>query len=269
MCTVTWLHDDGLTLLMNRDELFSRGEALLPRIHERGGVRVLAPIDTDAGGSWIAANERGLVVCLLNRYPVRVTGSSAAARAVIGDRTSRGQLVLELSDAPDLDHLLARIRGAELGRFRPFTLVALDGSGGATLVAWDTASLQISDATQPVTSSSFDEERVVASRREAYEQIVGAEPTVDRLREYHRSHLPERGAYSVCAHREDGGTRSLTEVRVSTRDVTMAHTVGPPCSVASPLANRYGFVMPIHSSTRRIFVSQYPHSWDPGSSSYV
>ena len=50
----------------NRDEKRTRGEALARRIRECGGVRYVAPIDADFGGTWIAANEFGVSVCLLN-----------------------------------------------------------------------------------------------------------------------------------------------------------------------------------------------------------
>jgi hypothetical protein len=68
MCTVTWLpRPDGYQLLCNRDERDSRQPALGPRLHEQNGVKYIAPVDGDHGGSWIGTNEFGMSLCLLNR----------------------------------------------------------------------------------------------------------------------------------------------------------------------------------------------------------
>ena len=57
-------------LFFNCDELRTRGPALPPRMHEARGLRFLAPIDTDAGGSWLGVNELGLSIGLVNYYPI-------------------------------------------------------------------------------------------------------------------------------------------------------------------------------------------------------
>ncbi len=68
MCTVSWLHDEigGYQILCNRDEKYTRGRASAPRIETRNGMRYLAPIDSDSGGTWILTNELGITLCLLN-----------------------------------------------------------------------------------------------------------------------------------------------------------------------------------------------------------
>ena len=79
MCTATWMATEGrFRLYFNRDELRSRGPARPPERLEREGTAILAPIDGDRGGSWIAANEHGLVACLLNGY-VEESDPAAAA----------------------------------------------------------------------------------------------------------------------------------------------------------------------------------------------
>ena len=82
MCTVTWIYEPGgYHLLCNRDEKKDRAPALAPRIHQRGWVRFIAPVDAQFGGSWIAVNEFGVSVCLLNgaRGSVRVAPPVRAA----------------------------------------------------------------------------------------------------------------------------------------------------------------------------------------------
>ncbi len=59
----------GYRLWFNRDELRSRGPEVPPRVEQTPeGMRYIAPSDSDAGGTWIAVNELGITVCLLNGY---------------------------------------------------------------------------------------------------------------------------------------------------------------------------------------------------------
>ena len=52
MCTVSWLHTpNGYQLLCNRDERHTRKPGLGPMIRNPAGVRVIAPVDGDLGGS--------------------------------------------------------------------------------------------------------------------------------------------------------------------------------------------------------------------------
>lgn len=228
MCTVTWAASRaGYRLFMNRDELFTRGRAEPPAVHRDGGIRYLSPTDSDAGGTWIAANERGITVCLLNHYPAEVCGSGEERAGY----RSRGHLVRDLVRARSLDEVSASIAATDLARYQPFTLLAMSATSSPVVHRWDgcDALETIGDPEPPVASSGFDQEIVVSSRRDTYARMVGADPDAERLAAYHRSHLPARGPYSVCVHREDGGTRSLTVVAVDPRQVTMTYHDGPPC----------------------------------------
>jgi hypothetical protein len=52
---------------------------------------------------------------------------------------------------------------------------------------------------------------------------------VEWLRQMHKSHLPERGAFSVCVHREDAATLSYTEIEIASLTVSMHYHDGAPC----------------------------------------
>ena len=68
MCTVSWLRQsNGYQLFCNRDEKRTRRPSSGPQLLVRDGVRFLAPIDADFGGTWIAVNEFGLSLVLVNR----------------------------------------------------------------------------------------------------------------------------------------------------------------------------------------------------------
>ncbi|TVQ23049.1 MAG: hypothetical protein EA382_10860 [Spirochaetaceae bacterium] len=246
MCTVTWVRQsDDLVLLMNRDELWSRGPAEPPRTLNRDGIPVIAPIDSDAGGTWISANAAGLVLCLLNRYPDaepgwrRPDGDEAQPTPA---RQSRGRLVLQLAGGRSCEGIADELVRADLLRYAPFTLLAIDPLCDPLVHAWDGYRLQVDRAHAPVVSSSFDSAAVLAARRDTYQRMIGPGPTPAQLRAYHQSHDPERGPYSVCVHREDGGSRSLTEIRVNTDEVAMRYSAGPPCesaAMAVATLNRY------------------------------
>ena len=120
MCTVTWLADDGgYSLLFNRDEKLTRVVAEPPRIQTREGVRFGAPIDADGGGTWIATNEYGLSVCLLNAYPKAGLRSGTAIE-------SRGKIPIDLASSRSLEEVGERMNRMDLGYFAPFHLLALE-----------------------------------------------------------------------------------------------------------------------------------------------
>ncbi|MFW6292998.1 MAG: NRDE family protein [Spirochaetota bacterium] len=225
MCTVTWLaSEQGYELFMNRDELYSRGPALAPLARDHGGVRHVAPIDSDGGGTWIVANEFGLTVCLLNHYPPEPPRPS-------GDYRSRGRLVVDLASHRSVDSVAQALRDGGLDSYRPFSLFAIALGSRPILLRWNgSGSLeQIDPPSPPVASFSFDSEAVVEARTRTYATLVGDHPSPAKLAAYHASHEPEKGPYSVCVHREDGGSRSLTRVVADAREVCLSYREGPPC----------------------------------------
>ena len=62
-----------------------------------------------------------------------------------------------------------------------------------------------------------------------------AADSIEWLREMHRSHAPERGAFSVCVHRPDARTVSYTEVLVSQTIVSVNYTDESPCEANSSI----------------------------------
>ena len=113
MCTLTWRDQDGLEVFFNRDELKTRSRAEPPRTHvSPNGTRFLAPIDPDAGGTWMLANEHGVVICLLNRWHEE-EGQSF--------QKSRGLIVTELADCKS-PAALEETLSNKCGGAKPFDL---------------------------------------------------------------------------------------------------------------------------------------------------
>lgn len=226
MCTVSWVHQQGgYHLLCNRDEKRTRGTAFAPRIVERGGVRYIAPVDSDHGGTWLSANEFGVSICLLN-------GSGGFEPS--GHRRSRGLLLHELAWAPSADECALWLRHLDLGPFAPFSMAILEPGRSAILAQWNGGEITIDpagDGHMPLTSSSYDAAGVRRARLNEFARRVGTRGSFDPalLYWFHSSHDSAPDAYSTCMHREDAETVSFSWVIVSRNAVRFLYSPGAPC----------------------------------------
>ena len=225
MCTMTWMSGKGFrNILFNRDERNSRGRESPPRLHRPStGPAYLAPTDPDSGGTWIAANEYGLVCAVLNHY---AAGKADAPPPETG-WWSRGNLpsgAMMLRDAAEVREWIATLGG--LPRLRPFFLVALGAVGEGVVARWDGRLLETETADEgglPLTTSSWNPEEVVPERRRLFREMAGNPPTLGELLDFHSLHLDERPAHGPAMIRSDAHTRSLTVVRIGRTDVSMRH----------------------------------------------
>jgi hypothetical protein len=227
---MTWYRrDDGYEVFFNRDERRSRKPGLPPRILRRT-TRYIAPADGDFGGSWIAVNESGVTLALLNGYVDSDDGTTEPAEGF----TSRGLLLTLLIDELSIDGVLARLETVPLKPYRSFLLTVFDAVGGGVLARWTDGRLSIEDQIDdlmPIVSSSFETTEVSRSRRSVFAQMVSA----GRLRSsrlhlaFHRSHIPERGPRSTCMHRPDAETVSFSRVEVDRREIRLHYVGHAPC----------------------------------------
>ena len=232
MCTVSWAATaEGFELFCNRDERRTRRAALAPTVRTSRGVRFLAPTDAEAGGTWIAANEHGLTLCLLNRYP---EGESQAA----GEFKSRGLLLPDLMSLRDPAEVMRAVARGGLSRFRPFTLLALAPGAPPAAACWTGSRLLVcdegGDSLMPLTSSSFNTAEVGRARRELFQRMSAgsANRPAELLTRFHHSHEPGPGPLSVCMHRPDASTVSFSRVKVNAGSVEFYYQPDPPCAVA-------------------------------------
>jgi hypothetical protein len=247
MCTASWLHDrSGYWLFFNRDELRDRQPALLPAIRAIRGVRYVAPVDGDHGGTWLAVNEFGITLCLLNLYGVATESTEAA--------TSRGLLMNNLVDSCSRDEITARLRDADLRRFNPFSILALAPGEPAAIVVWDGRTLARCDAGDdrvPYVSSSYRVSEVTAARVATFDKLArlagGVSPEV--LAEFHASHAPERGPFSPCMHRDDASTVSATVVRVDHSEAVLEYRDGAPCESGTSTRHALPLVLAREAAT--------------------
>ncbi len=223
MCTVSWTrHAGGYHLLCNRDEQRTRGIATAPGAFERGCTRFVAPTDVDHGGTWIAVNEHGLGLCLLN---------GRRGEPACGGR-SRGFVIPELIWLRSADDCTFMLGQFDLAPFARFTLLILQPGQPATVAAWDGTTLAIdrsADRRAPLVSSSFDPEGVRRSRsREFVRHTAGDAASLYRFHTHHGD-IRVGDPYSPCMHRDDAETVSFSWVVVNHDEVRFLYLPAAPC----------------------------------------
>jgi len=229
MCTLSFVPtDQGYLVGMNRDEQLGRARALPPAARiGADGLATIYPREP-GGGTWIACNQNGLTLALLNWH------EAAVKRPRTGART-RGAVIPALIGQSRLASVAGSLARMPLDGMQPFRLVGIfpkagavrewrwDGSRvGCGALAWERLhwfSSSLSDA--------------AAARIRGAACRPGPPGTGGQLPGWmwrlHRSHEPLRGPFSVCVHRSDAATVSYTEVDCSTDNLCMRYVDGGPC----------------------------------------
>jgi hypothetical protein len=227
MCTVTFMpRKRGYALAMNRDEKRTRAKGLPPNQRCIDGVQVIYPSEP-SGGTWIALNDAGVTLALIDWYSVAARSSDITV--------SRGEIIPSLSNAPDSKSIDARLAGRLLNRINPFRLIGFFAAQRKIIEwQWDLRRLARKAhhwQSQQWISSGFDEPKAKRLRSSTFRhfQTQASAGTTNWLRRLHRSHSPERGPYSTCMHREDAATVSYTEITVSRTQASLRHHRGSPC----------------------------------------
>ncbi|MEL7372446.1 MAG: NRDE family protein [Myxococcota bacterium] len=152
MCTVIVgidpSRDTPLIVAANRDEDLDRPTEP-PQLRVVDGVRVFAPRDVLADGTWLGLNEHGLFVALTNRFGLRPDPA----------RRSRGQLVLSTLTASNAHEAFERTRDLDAQKENGFHLIMADRTQ-AFLVRGDMHALDarpLSPGWHAITERSFSE----------------------------------------------------------------------------------------------------------------
>lgn len=204
--TIVPLPADRVRVAFNRDENRDR-PAAKPPVRRRIGERVaLLPVDPVSDGTWIAANDAGLILALLNGNPPQPVRANVSR--------SRGEIVPELiscdSPADALERFDRKLRPAD---FAPFRLVLL-GRGLLADLRWDGRQSMVSNRLlggSPVlfTSSGLGDHLVEGPRRELFEMLFenAADPLAAQDA-FHAHCWPGREHLSVNMSRADARTVS-------------------------------------------------------------
>ena len=207
----------------------TRRAAIEPQHEQRSGVRFVAPIDGDRGGTWLSVNEYGITICLLNGACL----SDQAPEPRFANAFSRGLIPLTLADAPTARDACERLAQMDLTRFPAFTTVIAEPGLPVAIAEWDGATLALlphGEAFLPLVSSSVNSSDVRRHRQEAFARAITPE-------EFHHSHEGGPSAFSPCMHRDDAETVSYSQVLVTPQDVILSYSAGPPCR-GVPLVER-------------------------------
>ena len=229
MCTISWFYSEsGYEVFFNRDEQRSREEAIPPKLLGEN-IRYIAPIDPQGGGTWLAANQYGVTVALLNYYQGRLPK---------GRLISRGAIVKSCAAFRTFGEIKYYIESLNLTKYAPFSLLCFtksnDIAGKVPLIRWTGKQLELDNVESPLISSAFKFDEVCATRMKTYGELLNESDVNDYRRNFYRlhgSHLPEKSAYSICMHRDDAKTVSFSHIVVAGNHLTFNYHGGSPCEM--------------------------------------
>lgn len=219
MCTLSWQRNPSqneLYLVFSRDEMRARVKAEPPKFFTRNGIRYMAPVDPQGEGTWIAANDRGLILCLLNDY----LGKSAANYT--GESKSRGLLVRKLitleDGSPEAVRTYMKRQSAASMPYNPFNLIAFSGLRKPEMWHWNGETLEtIPNPPMPVVSAGREQDKTQRLRAEVFEQLRaqhGGRIPEAALLQAHEQAEPKPQPYCIAMELPDKGTVSITKVRL-------------------------------------------------------
>lgn len=231
MCTVTIVRAATARggrfvtrIVCNRDEQRSRAAELPPRCVAVGARHAVMPIDSGAGGTWVAATDAGLALCLLNVNPM-----PAVPRSAWAGRGSRGHIIPSLVDSTDVREAAERLVAMDAASTAPFRLLVVD-SLRVVVVRSDCERIDVSPAQSidgPImhTSSGLGDDLVQLPRRELFEACFSTgRDAFEQQRAFHVHAWPDAGHLSVAMSRADARTTSRTVIDLHESRVRLAWT---------------------------------------------
>jgi len=248
MCTLIALHrcfaDAPLVVAANRDEFLERpteGPALREaaiRSSSPARMRVVAPLDLRAGGSWLGINASGVFAAVTNR---RCDQPDPARR-------SRGWLVMEALAEPSAERAAERLARLPDAAYNPFNLYLADAESAHLVSYSDRAERLDLEAGPHVIGNLHPAEsspKMARLRAEAASLAAGGDAPLGALAELCRTHLVGSPIDSTCVHAGDYGTSSSTLLRIGARP-ELRYADGPPCEAScrdlTPLLHDLGLV---------------------------
>ncbi len=242
MCTVTVIPlasgRRGYRLVTSRDELRTRPQGEPPQWHSLRDGKAVWPTDSLAGGTWVAASDRGLTLAILN-----MTAPHLKAPPTHKART-RGEIIPKLIHHRDCGAAVAGLGERSLDCYAPFRLVAvcsrMDGLPRILEARWDgdrLATVEHRDTWGCFASSGLGDE-LVADRIGLFEAMVrpAADP-VSAQDEFHYHRWDGRPEASVLMCRGDARTVSITTIAVRRAE--------PPLSAVDAPFEVKPFYMPL------------------------
>lgn len=228
MCTFSLVPastpDGRYSVMISRDESHFRAAAFEPSVLTVRGVRTLMPIDSEAGGTWIAVNHFGLTMALLNYAP----GNSPTV--LPRGRRSRGAVIPQLIHAATVAEAIEEILAYDTSETSPFRLLMTDGTAMAAVVApgfGRPMRLTTHEVAEPMVfaSSGLGDEIVEPVRQDLARKLFATPPSqwLESQRQLHLHRWMHAPHLSVYMLRQDARTVSITSVEASNAAIVMRY----------------------------------------------
>lgn len=195
-----------------------------------GDRSAIMPIDPVSDGTWIAVNDRGLCLVLLNAYDADPKAAEAdwASGSDPQPKASRGTIIPRLMHHATAVSAFEEGEGLSPGEFPPFRLLLIDENSVGQVRSNGLALESILESVErsPImyTSSGLGDAVVDLPRRELFVTCfrAGRNPA-DAQDEFHRHRWQDRPHLSVDMERPDARTVSRTVVEISRREIRMRY----------------------------------------------
>jgi hypothetical protein len=193
------------------------------------------PVDPTSGGTWVAGNDAGLALALLNVNAKKGPSATPAAPQ------SRGKIIPALLHAETPLSAAFSALTLDPAQYAPFRLVLVNRREGVEVHS-DGKRIRLVwriGLTTPLlfTSSGLGDQAVEGPRRQLFGEFF-ARPG-DRLARqdaFHRHRWPDRPHLSVCMDRQDARTVSHTVVCLGPDRVTLTYHADAPDRPAEAVA---------------------------------
>ena len=222
MCSVSWQQQqDEILICFSRDEQKSRLIAHPPKVYSESSTKIIMPIDPEGGGSWISVNQFGLFLGLLNFYDV--DSNDNREKHAHEKYISRGLLLRRLSSSKTFTDIEKSLFQQNLQHYMPFKLIVILDKN-KKLFVWNGVDLTTEKLVQFICSSSVESRSVLEYRQKQFSQSQGD------IIKLHSEHNDRKDSHSICMHRDDAETVSLSVVRISASRVSFEYWNGSPCN---------------------------------------
>lgn len=221
MCTVTLLPiaqgniDFGVRIGCNRDESTLRPPAIAPTTRAFGKRTAILPIDPESNGTWIAVNDAGLAMIVLNRNLASLSPCKPAAKR------SRGTIIPELLQCGSIGEAIDAIESLCMTDFNPFRLLVVSRTSFVEIDSTrPVLSYSPSPLDQPIifASSSLGDNVVEAPRTELFRRMfprcTSSNDTALQQDRFHKHQWPNHKHLSVRMARKDALTVSFTAIQI-------------------------------------------------------
>ncbi len=230
MCTLTVvpLALGAVRVAFNRDESRTRAAGLPPLVQQFENRAAVLPRDPLSGGTWIAVNDAGLALAVLNvNLPDRDRSAPKPPR-------SRGEVIPTLLECDSPSAALAACERLNYCEFAPFRLVLI-GGGLVADVRWDSREPMVMSRLvggKPLlfTSSGLGDHLVEGVRRDLFDQMFmdGSHTWESAQHAFHRHKWPGREHLSVNMARDTARTVSHAVIDLGAAEVVFSYHAGAP-----------------------------------------